>query len=154
VEQWWHESLDLAGVAAKYEPRIEGTDPTHVYMIDYEARPLGWIQWYRWSDYPKHSLQLGAATNEAGLDLAIGERAFLGKGLGVEAIKNFISKVISQSSMIRAVVTDPENTNLRSLRAFEKAGFQYVRLVQIHGEDFSRRVMRIELTPQYSFVKQ
>src|SRR5579872_576288 len=69
----WRESLDLPGIHAKYGPRIEGTDPTHVFMIEYLNRAVGWIQWYRWSDYPEHALQLEAGSNSAGIDLAIGE---------------------------------------------------------------------------------
>jgi RimJ/RimL family protein N-acetyltransferase len=50
---------------------------------------------------------------------------------------------------IIAVVTDPEVDNLRSLRAFEKAGFSAAKTVQIRGESFRgksfrRRVVRLD----------
>src|SRR5215203_6122925 len=82
VEQWWHEPLDLPGVQARFGPRIDGVEPTQVYLIQYGARPAGWIQWYRWSDYPDHAAQLGAERSSAGIDLAIGEEELIGIGLG------------------------------------------------------------------------
>jgi len=59
VRAWWHERLDLDGVRAKYMPGSEGIEPTHVFVIEC-ARPIGWIQWYRWADYPEHAARLGA----------------------------------------------------------------------------------------------
>ena len=49
VDEWWHEPLDLAGVRAKYLPRIDGTEPTYVFVIERGGGPIGWIQWYRWA---------------------------------------------------------------------------------------------------------
>jgi RimJ/RimL family protein N-acetyltransferase len=44
----------------------------------------------------------------------------------------------------RAVIADPEeNNNLRSLRAFEKAGFRATKTVQRSRESFRRRVVRL-----------
>jgi RimJ/RimL family protein N-acetyltransferase len=61
VNAWWHEPLDLAGVVAKYGPRIDGVEPTHMFVIEHELRAIGWIQWYRWRDYPAHAARLGRA---------------------------------------------------------------------------------------------
>jgi hypothetical protein len=77
VLAWWHEPIDLHGIEAKYGPRIDGIEPTHVFAIEYHHRPVGWIQWYRWSDYQEHAQQLRAELESAGIDLAIGERELL-----------------------------------------------------------------------------
>ncbi len=79
VDAWWHEALDLGGLERKYGPRIDGADPTHVFIIEHESRPIGWIQWYRWAAYPKHAAQLRAEPNAAGIDLSIGEASLIGK---------------------------------------------------------------------------
>src|SRR5215475_10946901 len=55
VAVWWKECLDLASVEAKYGPRVDGTEPTHVFVVEQEGRPIGWIQWYLWADYPEHA---------------------------------------------------------------------------------------------------
>jgi RimJ/RimL family protein N-acetyltransferase len=145
VDQWWHEALDLAGLEQKYGPCIDGIEPTHVFIIEHESRPMGWIQWYRWSDYPKHAAQLDAEPNAAGIDLSIGEVSLVGKGIGPNAIREFIFNVVCAEPGITAVVTDPEERNGRSCRAFEKAGFIPVRTVELQGENVRRRIMHLSL---------
>jgi aminoglycoside 6'-N-acetyltransferase len=145
IDKWWHEALDLAGLEQKYGPRIDGIEPVHVCMIEHQNRPIGWIQWYRWSDYPKHAAQLEAKPNAAGIDLSIGEASLLGKGLGSSAIREFIFNVVSAEPGITAIVTDPEERNVRSCRAFEKAGFTAVRTVELEGEDVRRRIMHLQM---------
>ena len=146
VEAWWHQPLDLPGVEDKYAPRVHGTEPTYVFVMDYGGRPIGFIQWYRWSDYPEHAAQLGAEPEGAGIDLAIGEADLIGSGLGPEAIRQFLKQVVFSDQSIRVVVTDVEEKNSRSLRAFEKAGFSATRAVQLKGEGFRRQVMRLHRT--------
>jgi aminoglycoside 6'-N-acetyltransferase len=145
VDAWWHDALDLVALEQKYGPRIDGIEPTHVFIIEYESRPIGWIQWYRWSDYPKHAAKLEAEPNTAGIDLAIGDVSVVGRGIGSGAIREFIVKLVSAEPGITAIVTDPEERNGRSCRAFEKAGFISVRTVELEGENVGRRVMRLSL---------
>jgi len=145
VDAWWHQPLDLAGLEQKYGPRIDGTEPTHVFIIEYQSRPIGWIQWYRWSDYPRHAAQLEAEPGTAGIDLAIGDPASMGAGIGSSAIAEFVRDIVCLEAGITAVVTDPEEHNDRSCRAFEKAGFAPVGKVSLEGEEVCRRVMRLPL---------
>ncbi len=144
MKAWWREPLDLVGVHSKYGPRVDGTERTHVFVIKHNGRPVGWIQWYRWSVYPEHAQQLGAEAGSAGIDLAIGEPAMTGLGLGPAALCEFIKQMVFAEPGIEAIVTDPEEDNLRSLRAFEKAGFSVAKTVQLRGESYLRRVLRLE----------
>lgn len=144
VAAWWHEPLDFASVDAKYGPRVDGAEPTHVFVIECGGRPVGWIQWYLWSDYPGHARQLGAGLAAAGIDIAIGELAVTGMGLGPVAISEFLKQIVFADPTVRAVIADPEEANLRSLRAFEKAGFILTNTVQLAGENFKRRVVRMD----------
>jgi aminoglycoside 6'-N-acetyltransferase len=145
VDAWWHQPFDLPRLEQKYGPRIDGLEPTHVFIIEHEDQPIGWVQWYRWSDYPEHAAQLNAEPEAAGIDLAIGEPSLVGKGLGPQAIRVFVVSVISAEPGITAVLTDVEEQNRRSCRAFERAGFIPVRTVQLRGETVRRRVMRLSL---------
>lgn len=149
VDAWWHEPLDLAGLEQKYGPRIDRVEPVHVFIIEHERQPIGWIQWYRWSDYPKHAVQLEAESSAAGIDLSIGEISALGKGIGSSAIREFIRNVVSVEPGITAVVTDPEELNSRSCRAFEKAGFISLRSVGLEGENVRRQVMHLALPAMF-----
>jgi aminoglycoside 6'-N-acetyltransferase len=145
VDIWWHDALDLARLEQKYGPLIDGIEPTHVFIIEHQSRPVGWIQWYRWSDYPKHAAQLEAGANAAGIDLAIGEPSIVGKGIGSSAIRQFILTVVAVEPGMTAIVADPEERNGRSCRAFEKAGFTPVRTVELEGEHVRRRIMHLSL---------
>ncbi len=77
----------------------------------------------QWADYPEHANQLGAEADTAGIDLAIGEPDMIGLGLGPTVIGEFLKRLVFVDPSIRAVIADPEIANLRSLRAFMKAGF-------------------------------
>jgi aminoglycoside 6'-N-acetyltransferase len=147
VDDWWHEPLDAAGVEAKYGPRIDGSEPTHVFLIEHGDRPIGWIQWYRWADYSQHATLLGAEAEAAGIDLAIGEAVMLGLGLGPRAIRAFVESVVFGDPAIVACVSDPQTDNTRSVRAFEKAGFHVVRTVELPGEPATRQVVRYDRRP-------
>jgi aminoglycoside 6'-N-acetyltransferase len=142
VEAWWHQRLDLDGLEAMYGPRIDGAEPTHVFVIEVRGRAIGWIQWYRWSDYPDHAARLGAEPGTAGIDLAVGEPDLIGLGLGPRAIVAFLERFVFADPSITACVSDPETRNTRSRRAFEKAGFVTERSVCLPGEPVTREVVR------------
>ena len=46
VRRWWGERLTLEAVETRYLPRIDGSDPTDVYLITLDGRPVGLIQTY------------------------------------------------------------------------------------------------------------
>ena len=125
-------------------PPIGGPRHRLRHLIEHRARPIGWIQWYRWADHAGHAALLGAEPEAAGLDLALGEERLLGRGLGPRAIRAFLDEVVFRDPAIVACVTDPETRNTRSLRAFAKAGFHVVRTVQLPGEPATRAVVRHE----------
>jgi hypothetical protein len=110
VAIWWNEQLDLAGMEAKIGPRVDGAEPTHMFVIEHEGRPIGWIQWYLWHEYPEHARQLEAPPSSAGIDLAIGEVRMIGLELGPVAIREFTKHLVFTDPAIRAVVADPEET--------------------------------------------
>jgi aminoglycoside 6'-N-acetyltransferase len=145
VAAWWGNPPDLAAVHEKYGPLVDGTQPTHVFVIERGGQPVGWIQWYLWSDYQEHAMQLGAEPFSAGIDLAIGELEITGLGLGPVAIRGFLWQIVFAGTRVNAVLTDPAETNLRSLRAFEKAGFTVTRKVQLTGETSKRLVVRVDV---------
>src|SRR5947208_775018 len=73
-----------------------------------------------------------------GVDLLIGEEELTGRGLGPEILGAFVRDVVTAPSVVAAV----EEANRRSWRAFEKAGFRYVRDVEEDG--IPHRLMRLD----------
>jgi aminoglycoside 6'-N-acetyltransferase len=144
VDRWWHGPQDLAGVYAKYIPRIDGREPTFTFVIELAGMPIGFIQWARWADYPDHAVQLGAGTDSAGVDLAIGELDRIGHGIGPRVLRAFLDRIVFADPAIVACITDPQTANTRSLRAFTKAGFTHTHTVQLTAEPYPRAVMRLD----------
>jgi RimJ/RimL family protein N-acetyltransferase len=125
VERWWPgEAETEEQVVAHYLPAIEGRDPTDNYLIVVDDRPIGMIQTYLVSDYPEWDSSLGLGAGVAGVDLFIGEEDAVGRGLGTEILRAFVSEVVFARETTHAVVAGVEPENARSLRAFEKAGFR------------------------------
>ena len=142
VAVWWNERFDLASLEAKYGPAIDRNEPIHVYLIQGGGVPIGWIQWYRWRDFPEHASQVGADPTSAGIDLAIGEVEMTGRGLGPAVIREFATNYIFTNGDVCAIVADPSTRNTRSVSAFGKAGFDIVDTVQLVDEAFERHIVR------------
>ncbi len=148
VSVWWNEPFDLASLEAKYGPRIDGCESVYVYLIQFEGVEIGWMQWYRWRDFPEHANQLGASNTSAGIDLAIGEIEMTGRGLGPAVIREFATNYIFAHADLDAIVADPSATNLHSVSAFRNAGFEIVRTVRLSEEPFDRHVVRLNRNPE------
>ena len=56
--------------------------PTIMLMVIWDAGPIGWCQWYRWADYPAEAATMSAHDGEMGIDYAIGDPAWVGRGAG------------------------------------------------------------------------
>lgn len=141
VKRWWHDSLDASAIDAKYGPRVDGVEPSYVFIILFQKRAIGIIQYYLWSDYPKHGRQLGVDDNSAGIDLAIGDKHMTGQSLGPQIITEFLNQIVFTKTKVASVIADPEKNNIQSIKAFKKSGFQVLRDVQIEGEPYFRTVV-------------
>src|SRR5262249_795006 len=120
VAPWWEATdNDLLSLA-------RGDDPTEAYVIELEARPVGYIQLYAVTD----SLPSGVADDSplfarypreqtAGLDLFLGDPAALGHGPAI--LRAFLADQVFPR--FAYALLDPARSNTRAIRAFEKAGF-------------------------------
>ena len=123
IRQWWHEPATIEHVEKKYGAAINKISNVKIYIAKIKERPIGMVQIYWLRDYPEHtkSVKIG---NAIGIDLFIGEHDCLDKGYGSKLISQFIHKVIKEDHFSAdGVFADPSVENLRSIRAFEKAGF-------------------------------
>jgi aminoglycoside 6'-N-acetyltransferase len=72
--------------------------------------------------------------DSAGLDLFIGEEAFLHRGLGAQILRTFLRDVIFADDRVGRAIIGPDERNAIAIRAYEKAGFRYLKTVVIEDE--------------------
>ena len=139
VRRWWREPDDSL---AHYEDALAGRDPTDNYLIVLDGRPIGMIQTYVVSDHPEWEAVVHVGPGVSGVDLMIGEAKLTGRGIGPRILVHFAQEVVFARPETQALVAAVDEDNRASWRAFEKAGFRYVRDVDEEGRP--HRLMRLD----------
>ena len=123
VSRWWREAADLATITEKYAPRVEGREATEVFVIELGGAPVGIIQRYRMADHPGWAAAVGFG-DSAGIDYYLGEEGSIGRGVGSGAIAPFAHLTLARYPEVPMVIAAPQQANVASWRALEKAGFE------------------------------
>jgi len=96
------------------------------FIVAIEDRPFAYLQCYDPTAWPNNGF--GAQPDGTrGMDQFIGETDMIGRGHGTALIRDFIECLVKSGTP--RVVTDPDPANARAVRAYEKAGFEKLRLV-------------------------
>ena len=133
VWRWWDPDLPartLESIKEEYRPDIVPGSPSTVCIIEFEGRPVGFIQFYKWASYGGEATEVGIPFDDRsyGLDIFIGEPDRVGLGIGtrvVRLVSDYFLAEIGASSV--ALTTDLDNHVAQ--RCYEKAGFEKVREV-------------------------
>lgn len=105
VLQWWGEgkSWSLSETKEKYASYTHGykiqqgtKKSIHPFIIEFEKRPIGFIQFYRAADFPRDGFNVENIWQNQGLSLAaidfyIGEPDCIGVGIGPQALRSFLN---------------------------------------------------------------
>lgn len=92
------------------------------------AAPIGGIEYFH--DRP-------GAPWSAGIDIFIGEPDARDRGLGTEALRTLL-RYLFETKGLKRVTIDPEPSNRRAVRAYEKAGFRIDGILRRHMRIDSR----------------
>lgn len=118
VAPWYSGPSTVDEAAAKYGPRIDGTEPVLVHILDVDGVAAGFFQCH------VTSASATGLPDEVGIDHLIGDPQWVGRGLGPQAIWAYLREVVlPRFPTATHVVADPVAGNVRSIRALEKAGF-------------------------------
>jgi RimJ/RimL family protein N-acetyltransferase len=143
VRAWWSGIEALEDAERKYLPRIEGDEPTAVYLILLAGKPIGLIQTYLVADY-RDEWPIDVEPGVAGVDLFIGEEELVGRGLGPRILQEFVDEVVFANPSTIACVAGPDVRNHASIRAFEKAGFVRAGIVDVPGGEAPELLLRLD----------
>lgn len=104
--------------------------PFQAYIIGVDAVPAGYIQLYNAHDFLREDNDSLAELSDslAALDIFIGEKEFLGKGLGSRILTQFLEEYVDPH--YDACLVDPDTANIGAIRAYEKAGFKEIKMIK------------------------
>ena len=134
VAKWWQSPATAEYVEEHYGPRVDALEPTEVFVIEVDGMPGGIIQRYLLADYPGWASAIGLV-DAAGIDYLIGEVELTGKGLGTRAIGQFTARVWERYPHVTVVVAAPQQANVASWKALERAGFERTWAGQLDSDD-------------------
>jgi aminoglycoside 6'-N-acetyltransferase len=121
VAQWWgNPQVQFAVVSSDL-----GHPAMEQYIIVAQGAPVGYLQCYQLTAW---NTGFGAQPDGTrGLDLFVALPEMIDRGHGSALIRIFTERLLEAGTP--RVVTDPDPTNTRAIRAYEKAGFHKDRLV-------------------------
>lgn len=112
---------------AEYRAAMRGEDPTDLFLITLDGRPIGQLQSYLIDDHPEYAAMVPLSRPAFGVDLFIGEEDHIGKGHGPELIRAFLRDVAFPRYGVDLCVIGPTRSNAAAIRAYEKAGFRFLK---------------------------
>ncbi len=124
VKAWWDDGDDTLDKVALHFGDMCGQSPEEQgFLACYQetpeatAVPIGYIQYYLLPD------------GGAGLDVFLGEAAFLNRGIGTRLIQAFLERLLAWHNPAYFVI-DPEPENTRAIRCYEKVGFRHYETIR------------------------
>jgi len=125
VAEWYRDEAELSyeDIVAKYAPRIQGREPVLAFIIAYGNHPIGYIQVYMVRDYPDYKAYIDVDDGTAGVDLFIGDPAYIGRGLGGPMLARFLRAIVFAAADATGSLIDPDVANTRAIHSYEKAGY-------------------------------
>ena len=125
VREWWGEPETELGYM---RDMIEGRDTTRPFIFSVDSEPVGYIQYWFVGHHQnanwiaEHPWLSELPADAVGVDLTIGEPAWLSRGIGSAVLREFVERL--RGLGYRTIVIDPDAVNQRAVRAYEKAGFR------------------------------
>lgn len=149
VARWYWDSNRKSEqeLADKWNARAAEDDgDTDRYIIVVDGEVIGEIQLSEVSKFPEAAAAI-TIPDSVSVDLFIGDPEWRNRGIGTAVIRKFIREFVFTRPGIKTCIIDPEPENLRAIRSYEKAGFQYVRTYHSNEDDVDVYLMRMDTPP-------
>jgi aminoglycoside 6'-N-acetyltransferase Ib len=123
VAEWWHDAGTLQELMEEYAASIAQQAPSRPYFALADGAPIGYIQWYQPTAFHHEGWWLDEHDpGVRGIDQFLAFPEHLNRGIGSAMIRAFVAELFSDPHVTR-IQTDPDRTNARAIRCYEKAGF-------------------------------
>jgi len=121
VREWWGDPVEQFALVSGdlREPAMDQ------YIVSSDGRAFAYLQCYDLTAWNSGFGEQPKGTR--GIDQFIGEADMVERGHGSAMIRAFVDERLKRGAP--RIVTDPDPKNLRALRAYEKAGFMRVGMV-------------------------
>ena len=122
VREWWGDPAEQYVLVSGDldEPAMDQ------YIVSSDGRAFAYLQCYDLSAWDSGFGEQPKGTR--GIDQFIGEADMVERGHGSAMIRAFVDERLRDGAP--RIVTDPDPGNLRALRAYEKAGFMRIGMVE------------------------
>ena len=122
VQRWFVGETDLEAITRHYGPRIDGTSPTRMWVVEANGRSVGFCQDYVIRDHPEYAV-LTPDPDALAVDYAVGDETFLGRGIGTRLLWAWLASARRRHPAVSSYFASPDHRNAASLRVLEKVGF-------------------------------
>jgi len=146
VKEWYYTESSYESfeeVSKRYLPYIDCKKTTYPFLIVYNGKDIGYIQTYMIKDYPDYGKYVDSDEDAAGMDLFIGEQDYIHKGLGKYILTKFLHDYVFTLNDSSCCIIGPEPKNKAAIKAYEKAGFKYLKTIQVPDEEEPEYLMRL-----------
>jgi aminoglycoside 6'-N-acetyltransferase len=109
-------------IEQRYGPRIRGDDPTRMFVVTVDERPVGFLQDYRIKDHPGFAV-LAPEPDAIGVDYSIGEPTWIRRGVGLRMLRRWFDVARAGYPDAATYFAAPDHRNIASRRLLLKAGF-------------------------------
>ncbi|MCK5128992.1 MAG: GNAT family N-acetyltransferase [Clostridiales bacterium] len=145
IHEWYGKEHEwtFQKVEEDYLPKINGDEPEQPFLIVINGVDIGYIQTYMISDFPDYSKDCNVNIDAAAMDLFIGEREYIHKGLGKDIMTKFLLDYVFILNDSDYCIVGPEPKNKSAIKAYEKTGFKYLKNILVGDEKAPEYLMMI-----------
>lgn len=140
-QEWWGDPATEIGYITDM---IEGRDTTRPFFFMVDGVDAGYIQYWIVGDQLKEPWlteapwMLALPEGTIGVDISIADAATLSRGIGTAVLTAFVARLRAEGH--EEIIIDPDPSNGRAVRAYEKSGFRAI--PELEGRTGDYLIMR------------
>lgn len=127
VARWWDHEFTPEAIERDFGPVVDGVDPSDDYHVLLDGRPIGYVQFCRFADFPEYISEVAphvqVPDGAGSIDYFIGEPDCIGRGIGTAMIAAFTAQLWAAQPDLTCLIVPVNSANEASWRALVSAGF-------------------------------